>query len=184
MKRIFCILAAALVVVCGANAAYAFFGSTDYTGMTVEKAAATIRKLDSQIQDVQIMPYEGKELPIITFRAGVVKSPLLEEADDMKDVTEAIITAKGAERFAGVYFILLVPAVAAKGNKADAIGAEMFWTMESLTGVNWKGFKGFQFLGLIEGFVPGPMGEDMVREYCSGGASYAQGFCRRIGAMR
>lgn len=184
MKQIATLLAALLLWAAPVSAAHAFFGSTDYTGMSAEKAAATIKKLDSQIQAVQIVPHEGKELPMISFRAGVVKSPLLEEADDIKDVAEAIVTAKGAERFAGVYFILLVPAVDAKGNKADVPGAEMYWSLDNLEGFNWKGFKGWQFLGLIDGFVPGPMGAGMVREYCAEGADYSRDFCRRINTAR
>ena len=46
----------------------AFWGKTDYTDMDQAQAEETIRKLDSQIKSVKIIPLNGKELPVITFR--------------------------------------------------------------------------------------------------------------------
>lgn len=184
LKRTTLFMAVVLFLTLG-NTAYAFFGSTDYTGMTAEKAAATIKKLDSQIQDVQIVPHEGKEVPIITFRAGVVKDPLLEESADLKDIAEKIATAKGSERFFGIQFSLVIPAVDNKGNKVDAKSLDMLWKMETLKGVNWKGFQNWQFLDLIDAFnSSGPMSRDVIQSYCEENRSYAQEFCRSINAAR
>lgn len=184
MKPIRNLLALALVLI-SANTAHAFFGSTDYTGMSAEKAAATIKKLDSQIQSVQIVPHEGKEVPIITFRAGVVKDPLLEESADLKDIAEEIATAKGSERFIGIQFSLVIPAVDNKGNKIDAKSLDMLWKMDTLKGVNWKGFQNWQFLDLIDAFdSSGPMSRNVIQSYCGENRSYAQEFCRRINAAQ
>lgn len=179
------LLLTALCFLVTPNSTQAFFGSTDYTGMTAEKAAATIKKLDSQIQDVQIVPHEGKEVPIITFRAGVVKDPLLEESTDMKDIAEKIATAKGSERFFGIQFSLVIPAVDNKGNKVNAKSLDLLWKMGTLKGVNWKGFQNWQFLDLIDAFnSSGPMSRDVIQSYCGENRSYAQEFCRRINAVQ
>ena len=182
MKRVLLFLIAVVVLNIG-NTAYAFFGSTDYTGMPVEKVAEQVKKLDSQIRTVEVRPMDGgKELLVMVFRAGVVRDPLLEESKDLRDIAEEITKAKGAERFGGIQFVLLIPVVDAKGNKSDAVGMALYWSMANLKGVNWKGFQNWQFLDIVDGFKLGPMGKDTVQSYCGAKASYSEVFCRRINA--
>lgn len=161
--------------------AFAFLGSINYTDMTVQELKSTIRKMNSQITAVEISNDKGKEFPIIIFKAGVVKDPLLSESKALKDIAQKIATTKGAERFSGVYFILQVPVVDAQNNKHDARALDMFWTMETLRGINWKGFQNWQFLNLIDAFsAEKGIGENVVKAYCGSGESYARGFCRRV----
>jgi hypothetical protein len=46
--------------------------------------------------------------------------------------------------------------------------------------VNWKDFKNWQFLNLVEGFAHGPLGADTLKEYCGAGLSYSAAFCRKM----
>ena len=113
-----------------------------------------------------------------------MKDAPLEESKDLKTIGENIATAKGAERFDGIYIILQIPMVDNKGNKINVTGVEMYWHMSTLQDVNWKNFQNWQFLNLIDGLKSGPVGADTINAYCGAGASYAEEFCRCARSVR
>lgn len=170
------------LVACGSDSS----SSLDFRQMDAHKVAESLLTLDSKIRRVEIWPYEGKEVILINYRAGVLKDPLLEESNALRDITEKVFKAKGSERFAGIKVNFIIPMVDDDGNKIDMQGAEMYWVLENLQNVDWQNFQNWQFIDRMDGYkaTVNPAGLLILQEYCGGRASYAEAFCRRLNVWR
>ncbi|MDR2819443.1 MAG: PH domain-containing protein [Desulfovibrio sp.] len=147
-----------------------------------DEMAKKIKKMDSQIQSVDVQEIQGVGLaPVIVFRAEPSPDELLQESEDMMDVAKEITRANGSEMFGGIFFRLTIPMVDKFNNKTDVHGLDLFWSMSTLKKINWSGFQNWQFLNVVDRITRGQQGNAVLQSYCGKRQSYSLDFCRKAG---
>lgn len=154
----------------------------DFSNKSDEQIAEHIKSMNKKITDVTVIPTAENAVIFVTWLADSGPSPILMEAQDIRNALESIANAKGNDTTGWVVIATNEIGVDKLGNKSPTLTIKQSWDMNTLKKVNWKNIESWQITDLSQIEEVGPFGNDAIRTYCKeGGSSYGKVFCSNIG---
>lgn len=162
---------------------------SDFRLMNLEEVIDTVEAFDNDITQAYFLRYnekgekvrkneKGEECLIISYHPTITRNLLSQSAMGMKNIAQKVLAQEGSERFSALVFFLELSTFDTNNKEHAERAATFSWSRQNIKENHLNNED--DFLNQIESFVPNPIIQDAVLDYCSDEEHTYGSFCTRI----